>query len=476
VRDELSVYAVDDAPAFLQVHEGWHQAQRNNMSVHALKSFREFVGDSKARFPVPPSWPETGRTTNRPEEIMKWLPAFREWKLGCYWGKHMMQNLMGAGYEVLKDNPHFKGIGYFGGAGEAGAFFVPYLAVSKECAMLCPENVGGSDKGKFPIWREAARKDPERIKLLPHSYPMLVNATAEMFIDWFEDLASLPEVDGILLGGGGKVPVQLFRALAARHFGKGRMTEEEADEIIQNCRKKGTCYPDEAKKKRKPGTEAKCFLNFETARRAKAPKGSWEVDGDFGDWDGAAWYRAEKKENLLGGNKKEWKGKKDLSFSFAIGYDDEHLYLAVRVVDDKLVLRKYTDATGGDEVELRVQFIGNATREPVTRTGTKYFSVSPDSEDTAIYLDHGYCDVFGSGNAASKETKDGYMIEASIPWKEFGYTPGPGNVLPIDFHVLDADQLMGGVDHTMIWNAVNGKEVPWRFPKGVQQWGMVELQ
>jgi len=474
VGRDLAGYAGEDAPDFLQVHEGWGQRWLGNMSEHALKNFREFAGDPKALFPVPSSWPETERTTNKPEEIMKWFPAYQEWK--HFYRGLIMARHMRAGYEILKGSPHFKGIGYFGG--DMGG--ISYLAEAPETALVCEENVGMSilpskDKA-FEGIRRPARKYADRLTLLVHSHQFFVNTSTERFIEWFVDLASLPEVDGILLGGGGKTPVSLFKAMAARHFGKGRMSEEEADRIIETCKEKGIWHFEGGDKKKGEQLKSKgvFHLNLETAGRAAAERGKRKIDSDLGDWQGAKWYTAEKEENLLNGKKEDWSGKKDLSFSFAAAWDDENLYLAVRVMDDNVVPRKYTKSTEGDEVELRMEFLSDPAKEPLTIPGKKYFRLSPESEKREVYRGHGTDQALENGLAAAKSTENGYVIEAAIPWKEFGYEARAGNVLPIEWHVLDADQLLGGIDHSMIWNVVEDKKVPW-YPPGMRQWGVMEL-
>ena len=88
------------------------------------------------------------------------------------------------------------------------------------------------------------KRSKGRIVLLPHSYPMLITSSTDRFIEWFEDVGLHPEVDGLLLGGGGLEPKALFDALAAKHFGRGRMTIEEAERHIKIAKERGVFFLD----------------------------------------------------------------------------------------------------------------------------------------------------------------------------------------------------------------------------------------
>jgi hypothetical protein len=238
LKRRLSAYK--GLPSYALVHESIGRANfQPNFSAHALESFRKFIGDPNALFPA---GIKTDRTTTDADDELK--EKYRQWRLGYYRGGKLMLGILKPTFEALKGG-RFKGIGYFGGTWENDDGAISYLAEAPEVVFLCAENVRNKDQCEFRSWRETARKYPKRIELLPHSYPMLVNKSTDGFIKWFEELALLPEIDGVILGGGGRVPVKLFEALAAKHFGKGRMSEKEAEDIIKTLKEKGIFFLEE---------------------------------------------------------------------------------------------------------------------------------------------------------------------------------------------------------------------------------------
>lgn len=471
---EQRLRAFRGIPVYAVIHEGTGSAQSNNMSLAALASFRKFVGDAKAKFPVPPTSPETDRTTNRFDERL--VQKYIEWKLGYYRGRTFMLGVLKPAYRALKGG-HFRGVGYFGGVSDGGAHFVPYLADAPEVAILCPENVDSRRQAIFQVWREAARKHADRIHLLCHSYPMRINTRADRFIEWFEDVGLSPEVDGLLLGGGGKIPQKLFLALACKHFGRGRMSVKEAETIIATCREKGIFYADGAQRPQtaKKPPQQKAGLQMETARRVPAPRRTCKVDGKLDDWASAEWTIADSKEYVFVGRDK-WQGKDDLSYSFALAYDADFLFVAVRVLDEKLVLRGQTLATTGDEVELFVGFVDEPVKEPVIMRANGFqFRIIPDKKYGHVYLGYNKLEPVKDSRAAMSRSDAGYVVEAALPWRDFEYTPRKGGFVPTELHILDADQPAGNIESTMLWNVFEGKQKPWSA-KGTRQWGVAALK
>lgn len=470
------VKAYKGLPTYLMIHEGVGERQSGNMSKAALESFRKFAGNPSAKFPVPPAFPETERTTNKPDEEL--IKKYIEWKLGYYRGKLFMNNIFKAAGEALKGG-NFLGGCYFGAVGDGGAYFVPYIAESEYTALLCPECVRSSSQGIFQVWRKAAQKYPQRLKLMPHSYPMLVTADTDTFIKWFEDVGLLPEVKGLILGGGGLAPKSLFEALAAKHYGKSRLSVEEADAIIKTLKEKGIFYLDGYDKKHleKRSTRnrsGKNIFDMKHARKKAIAKAKIKIDGDFKDWQKAQWTEVKGEEQLLG--KKNWKGNDDLSYSFAGAYDDKNLYLAVKVNDDKRALRTQTLNAEGDEVQIFIGFVDDPNSQNIS-IGYNGFSLRmiPDDRFPKVYGGQSFLEPVSGSKAKSRQLETGYKIEAAIPWENFKYKPEKGKLLPVELHILDADKPAGNVEKTMLWNAFKGKEKPWRV-KGTTQWGLFEFK
>jgi hypothetical protein len=79
-----------------------------------------------------------------------------------------------------------------------------------------------------------------------------------------------------------------------------------------------------------------------------------EMDGELSEWKGAAWVPAIHMSYMLGGNhnirwrpwEEEWSGPDDARMFMASKWDDDGLYFAVRIIDDKF----FKEATGPDKV------------------------------------------------------------------------------------------------------------------------------
>lgn len=60
------------------------------------------------------------------------------------------------------------------------------------------------------------------------------------------------------------------------------------------------------------------------------------LDGNLDEWSGFPCYTLDQKEHLVYGDPATWGGAKDLSAAFCWGWDSDALYLALRVMDDKI--------------------------------------------------------------------------------------------------------------------------------------------
>jgi len=454
------VAAYRGMPSFVQIHEGIGIRESLNMSSSALASFREFVGDANARFPVPPSYPETSRTTNKEKDVLRILPAYREWRLGYYRGAKFMLGILRPAHEALKGG-NFRGAGYFGGARDGGAKFIPYLAKAPEIVLLCAENVAKPDDLHFRIWRDAVKKEAGRIALMAHSSPAYFDATAEWHIGWFTELGLLPEVKGLIHGGGGRVPYGLFAALAAKHFGRGRMTQVEADRAVDIYREKGAFYPRDYAR-----------LAWSDARRVFAGAVKFNADGSIDEWPDGAWASAGAEQNLLTG-KERWEGQEDLSFRFAVGYDSTNLYISVHVCDEHVVVGEEAASGKGDAIELFLSAAG--IRSGLSQQNTFRFRMIPGGKDSNVYAGYEQPAVVPGAVCASRREENGYVVEAAIPWASLSCTVSRGRWLPLEILVIDSDGPGAEIKCSMIWNAGKNKKAPSTI-KGRSQFGVLNLR
>ncbi|OGO13544.1 MAG: hypothetical protein A2Y93_17305 [Chloroflexi bacterium RBG_13_68_17] len=165
------------------------------------------------------------------------------------------------------------------------------------------------------------------------------------------------------------------------------------------------------------------------------------IDGNTSEWTGAA-YTADRATYGAA----NWSGTSDLSATYFLGWDTNHLYLAVRVRDDRFVQA----ASGrylyrGDSVEMLLD----------VNLATDYTSNTLSSDDYQLGLSPGnfaslpteaYLWYPASSEGArtsvavrARTTTDGYELEASIPWSVFGVVPSDGSRFGFAFSVSDND-------------------------------------
>ncbi|MCH8121349.1 MAG: hypothetical protein IIC00_16690, partial [Planctomycetes bacterium] len=174
------------------------------------------------------------------------------------------------------------------------------------------------------------------------------------------------------------------------------------------------------------------------------------IDGDLSDWNLAAMTPAVLvTQEQLNEGQASWDGPGDCSGEFYLLWDDENIYIAVVVKDDKLSMNK----SGGN--------IWNADCIEI------FFSTTNAVGGHAEHYQYGFNaneqkwlwdDMEGAGRAvdylqiASSITADGYICEVSIPYGEI--TPldwSVGNV--IGFHPVIDDTDNGDREIQMTWTS-----------------------
>lgn len=176
------------------------------------------------------------------------------------------------------------------------------------------------------------------------------------------------------------------------------------------------------------------------------------VDGDLSEWSSSTFTA-----NHIVFGASNWSGASDASSVFYIGWTNEALYVAIKVMDDTLV---QVSSGGliykGDEVELQLD----------TDLEGDFFSNILSSDDHQIGLSPGN---FGNLSTESwrwyprvtrgplsaitiraKSRSDGYDLEAKIPWSVFGVTPSAGARYGFALSVSDNDLKGAPVQQSMI--------------------------
>lgn len=181
------------------------------------------------------------------------------------------------------------------------------------------------------------------------------------------------------------------------------------------------------------------------------------LDGDWGEWkDLTKEYPI---KNVVYGSQ-NWANADDLEASFHVGWDNNNLYLAVKVRDDRYV----QNATGenifkGDSIEILL--------DTKLQDDFYYDKLSPD--DFQLGISPGRPDPSGTKEAylwfpkniagsrsnvqIASRLEDGvYRVEMAIPWSVFEMTPMAGRHYGFVVSVSDNDNPAENVQQTMISN------------------------
>jgi hypothetical protein len=153
-------------------------------------------------------------------------------------------------------------------------------------------------------------------------------------------------------------------------------------------------------------------------RRAEAPM----IDGELDDW-GELGIAGDRFSSVS--NAKRWQGPRDLSFHLAAAYDDNNLYLALRVTDDKLL----RSISRNDLLELFIAPAGVG---------------APSADGSPLVTLRGgrVQDPVSGADIATTRTREGYNCEIALPLSEAASLFGPGASLDsfrVNIRVEDFD-------------------------------------
>jgi uncharacterized repeat protein (TIGR02543 family) len=192
------------------------------------------------------------------------------------------------------------------------------------------------------------------------------------------------------------------------------------------------------------------------------------IDGDLSEWGYANVATIDATYQVKSGGS-SWTGASDASAAARLLYDSQNLYLAVQVKDDAKRANANTGSAivNGEGIELYLSTFSEQYNTSSSR-GTTYNSqydyhlaISYANTPQAYMLSHSR--ALTGAVIAKVDTSDGYIIEALIPWSNFG-SPTLGRVtlsgsyseyrqLGMNFAVNDADNSATAVDSKLIWNA-----------------------
>lgn len=198
---------------------------------------------------------------------------------------------------------------------------------------------------------------------------------------------------------------------------------------------------------------------------ARKRKNDVKIDGiiDKGEWDGAAWFIADRESDVYFINSRTWGGKDDCSAKVAVMWDEDYFYMCGDITDD-VHYNSFEPgvAIQGDSIQFGFfrdfnQYIaaGNA--------GTKLdaYTAALASGTPAVYKYNSQTDdtkqglVSGDGcEVQVVRDKNKTYYEVKMPWKTmFGvdYTPKVGEYLGFAYAVNDNDGTSDGRKLALIY-------------------------
>ena len=199
------------------------------------------------------------------------------------------------------------------------------------------------------------------------------------------------------------------------------------------------------------------------------------IDGELAEWEGvpstASAYRVFRAAG--------WDGTEDLTAVWRLGWDADHLYVAVDVEDDVHVQTQMGNQIfRGDSVELQIDTDPaanaasvNAETFQIILSPGDFSGLSPSAFRFQGTGGGRLVDAPGHGvRVAAERTTDGYHLEAAIPWQDVDVRPETGMELGIALNANDNDTPGTAVQEVMMSSA------PGRTLTDPRTWGTLRLE
>lgn len=212
--------------------------------------------------------------------------------------------------------------------------------------------------------------------------------------------------------------------------------------------------------------------NVALAQRVARPPA---IDGDLGEWaDGPV-----VESRYVVYTEAGWDGTVDVAARWRLAWDDDALYLGVAVEDDAHVqMQADTDLFKGDSVEIQLDTGRVDGRPPSLDADTYQCILSPgDFEKLAPAWqcfrgnDRGEMKPVAADSArlAARPSGAGYVIEASVGWRDLGVAAEAGRTFGAAFSVTDTDTPGARAQEVFLSNVAARR---WSDPT---TWGILRL-
>jgi len=162
------------------------------------------------------------------------------------------------------------------------------------------------------------------------------------------------------------------------------------------------------------------------------------IDGDVKDWTGTPVLTVDSQDRIQPPDPAGWRGPDDLSARASLAWDEEHLYLLVRVTDDKHVTPNLQSFWDSDSLQVAVDMRNDANTNPGFEEDDREYGVVVDAEGAHTFRTHPSTrqpNFRAAGRRAGTET----LYEMAFPWPELGREPKPGMVFSLNFIANEND-------------------------------------
>lgn len=201
-----------------------------------------------------------------------------------------------------------------------------------------------------------------------------------------------------------------------------------------------------------------------------------QIDGNLTEWveipDYESAYRVFSVDS--------WDGSDDVRAVWQLGWDQNNLYVTVQVEDD-IHVQTQSGSTifKGDGASLQVDTQFDTDMGPGLSPDDYQINLSPGNfadNPPEAYRFRGdnsgnMIDMVGHDiQIAALRSGNGYLLEAAIPWRDIGVSPGPGLRMGIALNVNDNDTPETAVQEVMM------SHVSTRIFNDPSSWGIIILQ
>ncbi len=177
------------------------------------------------------------------------------------------------------------------------------------------------------------------------------------------------------------------------------------------------------------------------------------IDGVLDEWEMDRYYADE----VVYGNS-QWKGENDSSASYMVGWDEDYLFIAAKIKDDKYVQRSSgKNLFKGDSIEILLDTsVSNDYYLDKLSKDDFQLGISPGSpkpgDDSEAYLwyPEAYADEKHEVKIGTMQVDEGYRIEAKIPWDVFRTEPEKDAHFGFVFSISDNDKSGESIQQSII--------------------------